>query len=167
MFDGIATYRRSLAAMALIAATPALSQELPITAEGLASALSQYFAGADHNQDKRLDRGEAAEALGFARSLLTARRDPEPFVMDVAPDGRPRLSLNENGPLSTGGMADLAYRLADRDGDTLLSIAEVQAMGRAAFNAADRDHDGILDERERQGAMEKLRLFRGVVDAAH
>ncbi len=134
-----------------------------MTAEGLTSALAQYFAGADRNRDQRIDRGEAAEALGFARSLLTTRLDGEPFVMDVAPDGRPRLSLNEQGPLSIAGMVDIAYRLADRDGDDRLSLAEVQTVGRTAFAAADRDRDGILDENERAAAMAKLRLFRGVV----
>jgi hypothetical protein len=165
MFDGIATYRRSLAALALLAAAPALSQELPMTAEGLDSAFAQYFAGADRNRDNQIDRAEAAEAMGFARSMLTAERDPEPFVLGVAPDGRPRMSINANGPLSTAGMVDIAYRLADRDGDGRLSLAEVQAVGRTAFDAADRDHDGILDETERQAAMEKLRLFRGVMSA--
>lgn len=165
MFDGIAACRRCLAAVALIAACPAPAQELPMTAEGLNSALGQYFSGADRDQDQRIDRAEAAQALGFARSLLTAEREPEPFVMDVAPDGRPRLSLNEKGPLSTAGMVDIAYRLADRDSDDLLSLAEIHAVGRAAFAAADRDKDGILDETERAAAMEKLRLFKGVIGA--
>lgn len=150
---------------ALIAAAPAAAQELPMTAEGLNSALAQYFAGADRNQDKLIDRAEAAGALGFARSMLTAERDPEPFVMDVAPDGRPRMSINERGPLSTAGMVDIAYRIADRDGDDRLSLAEVRSVGKAAFDAADRDKDGILDDTERQSAMDKLRLFRGVVGA--
>ncbi|QEH80580.1 hypothetical protein EIK56_21610 [Sphingomonas sp. C8-2] len=144
----------------LALAAPATAQELPMTREGLDSALAQYFAGADRNRDRRIDRGEAAEALGYARSLLLDRRDIEPFLMDVAPDGTPRLSLNENGPLSTAGMIDIAYRLADRDGDGLLSLAEVQAAGGAAFDAADKDHDGILDDRERQAAMDRLALFR-------
>lgn len=141
-------------------AMPAAAQELPMTREGLASALAQYFAGADRNGDRRIDRGEAAEALGYARSLLQEPRDIEPFLMDIAPDGTPRLSLNDKGPLSTAGMIDIAYRLADRDGDGLLSLAEVQAAGAAAFDAADKDRDGILDERERQAATEKLALFR-------
>ncbi|KQX25488.1 MULTISPECIES: hypothetical protein [unclassified Sphingomonas] len=150
----------------LTAAAPAAAQELPMTSEGLSSALAQYFAGADRNRDQRIDRGEAGEALGYARSLLTAKRELEPFTMDVAPDGTPRLSLNENGPLSTAGMVDMAYRLADRDGDQRLSLAEVQAVGRAAFDAADADHDGILDDQERQAAMEKLTLFRKGLSAA-
>jgi hypothetical protein len=147
----------------LCCAVPAAAQELPMTREGLDSALAQYFAGADRNQDKRIDRGEAAEALGYARTLLTAKRDLEPFLMDVAPDGTPRLSLNEHGPLSTAGMVDMAYRIADRDGDGVLSLAEVQAAGRAAFDSADKDHDGILDDKERQAAMEKMALFRKVL----
>jgi hypothetical protein len=85
--------------------------------------------------------------------------------MDVAPDGRPRLLLNENGPLSTAGMVDVAYRLADRDGDDRLSLAEIQTVGRTVFAAADRDRDGILDDSERTAATEKLRLFRGVISA--
>ncbi len=150
--------------LALAGLPSALSaQELPVSREGLYSALAQYFAGADHDHDGKLDRGETAEALGYARTLMTAERDPEPFVMDVAPDGRPRLALNENGPLSQGGMLGLLYRLADRDGDGLLTVAEVQAAGGRAFDMADRDHDGLLDEKERQAAMEKLRLFRGVL----
>ena len=166
MADLIRTSMRipALAGLALAAAAPA--QELPMSREGLAGALAQYVAGADRNQDGKLDRAETAEALGFARSMLTGRRDPEPFVMDVAPDGRPRLSLNDKGPLSTAGMVDLAYRIADRDGDGLLSITEIQAIGNAAFDAADKDKDGLLDETERQAAMEKLRLFRGVFAAA-
>lgn len=135
-----------------------------MTREGLDSALAQYVAGADRNHDGKIDRGEAAEALGYARSLLTTKRDPEPFVMDVAPNGQARLSLNENGPLGSAGMADLAYRLADRDGDGFLSAAEIQAVGRAAFDTADKDHDGILDETERQAAMTKLTLFKGVLN---
>jgi hypothetical protein len=147
-------------------AAPAAAQELPMTSEGLNSALAQYFAGADRNQDQRIDRGEAADALGYARSLFTARRDPEPFTMDVAPDGSPRLTINENGPLGQGGMVEMAYRLADRDGDGLLSLTEVQAVGRTAFDAADGDHDGILDDQERKAAMEKLTLFRKGLPAA-
>lgn len=141
-------------------AAPAAAQELPMTREGLDSALSQYFAGADRNQDRRIDRGEAAEALGYARSMLLGRRDAEPFLMDTAPDGTPRLSLNENGPLGPAGMVDIAYRLADRDGDGLLSLAEVRAAGATAFDAADKDRDGILDDQERRAAMDKLALFR-------
>ena len=149
-----------------IAMLPAVAaaQELPMTREGLDGALAQYFAGADRNHDHRIDRGEAAEALGLSRTLLTAKREPEPFVMDVAPDGETRLSLNAKGPLGTAGMIDLAFRLCDRDGDGLLSLAEVQAAGRAAFDAADKDHDGILDEAERRAAMEKLTLFRGFLN---
>ena len=55
-------------------AAPAAAQELPMTHEGLDSALAQYFAGADRNRDRRIDRGEAAEALGYARSLLLIPR---------------------------------------------------------------------------------------------
>ncbi|WP_016746040.1 hypothetical protein [Rhizorhabdus wittichii] len=144
----------------LFFAAPAAAQELPMTRAGLDSALAQYFAGADRNHDRRIDRGEAAEALGYSPSLLLDRRDVEPFLMDITPDGTLRLSLNENGPLSTAGMIDIAYRLADRDGDGLLSLAEVQAAGAAAFDAADKDRDGILDDRERQAAMDRLALFR-------
>jgi len=134
-----------------------------VTREALTGALAQYFAGTDRNGDGKLDRAETAEALGYARSLLTADRDPEPFVMEVAPDGQPRLSVNEKGPLSQAGMIDIAYRLADRDGDDQLSVTEVQAAGGAIFDAADRDHDGILDDAERKAAMEKLKLFKGVL----
>lgn len=151
---------------ALSLAAPVVAQELPMTREGLDSALAQYFAGTDRNHDQRIDRGEAADALGYARSLFTARRDPEPFTMDVGPDGSPRLAINENGPLGQGGMIEMAYRLADRDGDDMLSLAEVQAVGRAAFDAADGDGDGILDNQERQAAMEKLTLFRKGLSAA-
>ena len=145
-----------------IAILPAIAaaQELPMTREGLDSALAQYVAGADRNHDGRIDRAEAAEALGYSATLLTAKRDPEPFVMDVAPDGAARLKLSRNGPLSTTGMIDLAYRLCDRDGDGSLSPAEIEAAGRTAFDAADKDHDGVLDETERRAAMEKLSLFR-------
>lgn len=154
--------RYALAALALVAAAvPA--QELPMTREGLDNALAQYFAGADRNRDGRLDRAETAEALGFARQMLTARRDEEPFVMEIAPDGRPLLSLNENGPLSRGGAIDFIYRRADGDGDGSLSLAEVQAVARARFDAADRDHDGILDEQERQAAQEQIGLLRQIL----
>ena len=129
----------------------------------------QHPASVDWNsrpiEDALRTRAEAAEAMGFARSMLTTEREPEPFVLGVAPDGRPRMSINANGPLSTAGMVDIAYRLADRDGDDRLSLAEVQAVGRTVFAAADRDHDGILDDSEREVAMEKLRLFRGVISA--
>lgn len=155
--------RHWLVAAALAAPALATAQSLPMTREGLDGALAQYFAGADRNHDGRIDRGEAAEALGYARSFLTTQRDTEPFVMDIGPDGRPRLSLNEKGPLGTGGMIDIAYRLADRDGDERLSLDEVQGAGRMAFDAADKDHDGILDDAEREAAMEKLALFRKVL----
>jgi len=163
MIDGIAAYRPVIAGAALMAATAGIAQELPMTREGLDSALTQYLAGADRNGDGRLDRGEAAEALGYARTLLTARRDPEPFLLEAGRDGRPRLSINDNGPLSTASLVDFAYRLADRDDDGLLSLGEVQAVGRTAFDAADQDHDGILDDAERNVAAEKLRLFSGVL----
>lgn len=134
-----------------------------MTREGLDNALAQYFAGADRNHDGKLDRAEAAAALGFAREVLTARRDEEPFVMDTAPDGRPRIALNENGPLSRGGIIDLIYRRADANGDGSLSLAEVQAVARARFDAADRDHDGILDEQERQAAQQQMGLLRQIL----
>jgi hypothetical protein len=164
MFDGIAA-SGWWAAAALLLSAPAAAQELPMTREGLDSALAQYFAGADRNHDNRIDREAAAEALGYARGFLTAKRDPEPFTMETAPDGSARLSINGNGPLSTAGMLDLAFRLCDRDGDGALSLAEIRAAGGAAFDAADQDHDGVLDERERQAAMEKLALFRNAFRA--
>ena len=158
--------RISLALVLALLSTAAAAQDLPMTRQGLDSALGQYFAGADDDHDGRLDRAETAEALGYARSLLTGERDAEPFVMDVAPDGRPRLTLNEKGPLSQSSMLDMVYRLADSDGDGALALAEVRAVGRRAFEAADRDGDGILDDRERQAAMDKLKLFRGVLSGA-
>jgi len=142
--------------MMLVGGSDAQAQQLPMTREGLDSAVGQYFAGADRNSDGRLDRAETADALGLARSLLTARRDIEPFLLKEAPDGRVRLSLNANGPLSRGGVADLLYRAADRDGDDALSLAEVRVVARARFDAVDRDHDGILDEKERAAAEEQL-----------
>lgn len=147
-----------------MAALPAITfaQELPMTRAGLDSALAQYFAGADRNGDGKLDRAETAEILGYARSMLTAKRDKEPFVLDIAPDGRPRLTLNENGPLSQGGMADMLYRRTDANGDGTLSLAEVQAAGGEAFDLADRDHDGILDDAEREAAQKKIGLLSRV-----
>jgi hypothetical protein len=140
----------------LAGASATVAQQLPMTREGLDSAVAQYFAGADRNGDGRLDRAETADALGLARSLLTARRDIEPFLLEETPDGRVRLSLNANGPLSQGGVVDLLYRAADRDSDGTLSLAEVRAVARARFDAVDRDHDGILDEKERAAAEEQL-----------
>jgi len=140
-------------------AAPLRAQEFPVTREGLDSALAQYFAGADRNGDARIDRAEAADALGVARSVLTARRDAEPFTLDVAPDGRPRLLLNDRGPLGQGGMADALFRRADRDGDGTLSLAEVRAAGRERFDSIDTDRDGILDEGERGAAKRRLRLL--------
>ncbi len=143
----------------LLPVAPLAAQQLPMSREGLDSALAQYFAGADRNRDGRLDRAETADAMGVARQLLTAQRDVEPFVMDVAPDGRPRLMLNENGPLSQGGAIDAIYRRTDRNSDGYLSLAEVQAAGRERFDAVDRDHDGLLDEKERAEAERQLGLF--------
>jgi hypothetical protein len=140
-----------------------MAQELPMTRAGLDSALAQYFAGADRDGNGRLDRAETAEILGYVRSMLAAKRDEEPFVLEVAPDGRPRLTLNENGPLSQGGMADMLYRRTDADGDGTLSVAEVQAAGGEAFDLADRDHDGILDEAEREAAKKKIGLLSRVL----
>lgn len=167
----VSTLRLRLSVMlAAIAVLPTVSseaqaQQLPMTAAGLDAALVQYFMGADRNGDRRIDRPEAAEALGYARTLLTAKLDIEPFIMDVAGDGSARLSVNDKGPLSTAGMMDIAYRIVDRDGDGMLSIQEIQAAGRATFAAADRDHDGILDERERAAAVEKMTLFRKALSA--
>lgn len=154
---------RKLVIGAALIAAPLSAQQLPMTREGLASAISQYFAGADRNSDGRLDRGETAEALGYARQMLTAQRDIEPFVMDVAPDGRPRLTLNENGPLSRGGIIDLIYRRADANGDGNLSLAEVQALARERFDAVDTDHDGILDDKEREAAEGQMGLFQQIM----
>ncbi|KKC27745.1 EF-hand domain-containing protein [Sphingomonas sp. SRS2] len=148
-----------LAAMPTIAA----AQELPMTREGLDSALTQYFAGADRNGDGKLDRAETAAVMGFTRSMLTGKRDEEPFVMDVGPDGRPRLTLNENGPLSQGGMADMLYKRTDTNGDGALSVAEVQTAGREAFDLADRDGDGILDDAERAAAQKKIGLLSNIL----
>lgn len=159
MFHGIS---RPILLLLLLAA-PATAQELPMTREGLDNVLSQYFAGADRNHDGRLDRAETAAALGYAAQVLTARRDPEPFVMDVAPDGRPRLSINENGPIGRGGLIDLIYRRTDADGDGSLSLAEVQALARARFDAADRDHDGILDDGERTAAQRQMGLLQQIL----
>lgn len=158
--------RISFGVFLALLSTATLAQELPLTREGLDSALGQYFAGADDDHDGRLDRAETAEALGYARSMLTGERDAEPLIMDVAPDGRPRLMLNEKGPLGQSGLLDMVYRLADSDGDGALALAEVRAVGRRAFEAADRDRDGILDDKERTAAMEKLKLFRGVLSGA-
>ena len=145
-----------------IVALPAMAvaQALPMTREGVDSALAQYFAGADRNGDGRLDRAETAEALGFARSMLSAKRDEAPFALDIAPDGSPRLSLNNKGPLGRSGMIDMLFHRTDRDGDDMLSLAEVQAAGRERFDAVDRNHDGILDERERQAARQQFALLR-------
>ena len=131
---------------------------------GLDTALGQYFAGADRSGDGRLDRAETAQALGYARSFLTAKRDAEPFSMDVAPDGRARLTINENGPLSRAGMIDAAYRLADRDGDGALSLAEFQSAGRLAFDAADKDRDGILDDAERTAVQGRIVTLKALLE---
>lgn len=156
-----------LAALVLAApplAFPAMAQELPMTREGLDSAIAQYFAGADRNHDGRVDRAEAADALGFARSVLTAKRDDEPFTLDVGSDGRPRLLFNENGPLSQGGAIDALYRRTDRNSDGTLSLAEVQAAGRERFDAADTDRDGILDDKERAAAKQQLRSLQKILN---
>ena len=142
---------------------PVAAQELPMTREGLDSALAQFFAGADRDQNGSLDRAEAAAALGVARSMLSGRRDEEPFMMDVGPDGRPRLTLNDNGPLSRSGMLDMLFRRTDRDASGTLSLAEVQAAGRERFDAVDSDGDGILDERERQAAKQQLGMLKALV----
>lgn len=159
MFGGIS---RTMI-VALAAAIPLKAQDLPMTREGLDNVLVQYFAGADRDHDGRLDRAEAAVALGYASQVLTARRDAEPFVMEVAPDGRPRISLNENGPLSRGGVIDLIYRRTDANGDGLLSLAEVQAVARERFDAVDADHDGILDDRERATAQRQIGFLQQIL----
>lgn len=155
--------RRGLALLAALIAGPALAQDLPMSREGLDSAIAQYFAGADRNRDRRLDRAETAAALGYARELLIGRREEEPFTLDIAPDGRPRLTLNENGPLGAGGVADALFRRTDRDGDGLLSLAEVQAAARERFDAVDKDRDGLLDERERGAARDQIAVMKGLL----
>lgn len=147
-------------------AGPVAAQELPMTREGLDSALAQYFGGADQDQNGTLDRAEAAAALGVAGSMLSGKRDEEPFTMDVGPDGRPRLVLNDNGPLSRGGMLDMLFRRTDRDSSGTLSLAEVQAAARERFDAVDGDHDGILDEQERQAAKQQLGMLKGLLSGS-
>lgn len=149
--------------VALASSSLTTAQELPMSREGLDSAIAQYFAGADRNHDRRLDRTETADALGYARGLLNGRRDEEPFTLDVAPDGRPRLMLNENGPLSSGGVADALFRRTDRDGDGALSLAEVQAAARERFDAVDKDRDGLLDVSERAAAKDQIAVMKGLL----
>ena len=165
MFHGTSRPAHGLAPALLLLALggPAMAQELPMTREGLDSVLAQYFAGADRDHDGKLDRAETATALGYARQLLTERRDAEPFVMDVAPDGSARLSLNQKGPLGRAGLLDMVFARADANGDGSLSLAEVQAVAHIAFDAADRDRDGILDDAERAAAQRHVGLLRGLL----
>jgi len=153
-----------MAALFLAVPTMAQAQEVPMTRDGLNGAIAQYFAGADRNRDGRIDRAEAADALGLARSVLVAKRDDEPFTLDVGSDGRPRLLFNENGPLSQGGAIDALYRRTDGNGDGTLSLAEVQAAGRERFDAADADGDGVLDDKERAAAKDQLRALQRLLD---
>jgi len=152
--------RTMLPALLLAAAVPVTAQYLPMTREGFADAAAQYFAGTDRNHDGKLDREEVAIALGVARVVLKQRREPELFEMDVGPDGRPRLSLNEKGPLGQGGRLDLLFAHVDRDHDGLLSVAEVQTIVRERFDALDRDGSGTLDDRESRVARAQ---FGGLV----
>jgi len=138
------------------------AQDVPMTRAGLDSALAQYFAGADRDANGRLDRGETADALGYARSMLSVKREDEPFTLDVS-DGRPRLMLNDRGPLGQGGIFDILFARTDRDHDGALTLGEVQSAGRERFDAVDRDRDGILDEGERQAAREQLGMLSGLL----
>jgi len=145
-----------LPALLLAAAVPVAAQYLPMTREGFADVAAQYFAGSDRNHDDKLDREEVAVALGVAGGVLKQRREAELFEMDVGADGRPRLRLNEKGPLGLGGRLDLLLAHVDRDRDGLLSLAEVQTVVRERFDALDRDGNGTLDEKESSAVRAQL-----------
>jgi EF hand len=155
--------RRNLMLVASVAMLPAtaLAQDLPTTRAGLDSAVSARFAEADRNHDGAIDRSEAAAVLGIAASAVARRPKSQAlFDLSTGPDGRPQLSLNDDGPLSSGGMFDMLFTQIDRNGDDKLSQTEVQAAARARFDAADINHDGTLSKAELAAARQQLGVLQ-------
>jgi len=143
----------------------ATAQDLPATRAGLDEAVAARFAEADRNHDGLIDRAEAAQALGVV--LPAARpRSQALFDMDTGPDGRPRLSLRQDGPLGSGGMFDMLFGQIDRNRDGRITLAELQGAARARFDMADADHDGTLSRAEIAAARNQLGLLQQALGAA-
>jgi hypothetical protein len=145
----------------------AMAQDLPTTRAGLDSAVAARFAEADRNHDGVIDRGEAAAVLGIAANAARRPKSQALFDLRTGPDGRPQLSLNDDGPLSSGGMFDMLFTQIDRNNDGKLGLAEVQAAARTRFDAADTNHDGSLSQTELAAARNQLGLLQQALSGAH
>jgi hypothetical protein len=154
-----------MAGMAMVPAM-AMAQDLPTTRAGLDSAVAARFAEADRNHDGVIDRSEAAAVLGIAASAASRPKSQALFDLSTGPDGRPQLSLNDDGPLSSGGMFDMLFTQIDRNGDDQLSHTEVQAAARARFDAADTNHDGMLSKAELAAARDQLGVLQQALSGA-
>jgi hypothetical protein len=147
--------------------TMAHAEDLPTTRPALDSAVASRFADVDTDHDGTIDRREAAAALGVAAPPRQRRPDVQAlFNLETGPDGRPRLSLNEDGPLSSRGMFDMVFAQIDRNGDGRLSQPEALAAARARFDAADRNHDGTLSRAEVEAARGQLDLLQRSLSGA-
>jgi len=144
----------------------ATAEDLPTTRAGLDSAVAARFAAVDRNHDGVIDRAEAAGALGIAASAALRPKSQALFDLSTGPDGRPQLSLNDDGPLSSGGMFDMLFTQIDRNGDDRLSLAEVRAAARARFDQADTNHDGILNGAELAAARRQLGVLQQALSGA-
>jgi hypothetical protein len=151
-------------------ASPLLAQaagELPTTRAGLDAAIAARFAAADTNHDGQIDRAEAAAAIGLAAQAVSRRSGSALFDVETGPDGRPRLSLSEDGPLGQRGMFDTLFAQIDANDDDRLSLPEVQNAARAQFDMADRNRDGTLSPAELNAARGQLSWLQQSLNGAH
>ncbi|MDB5687206.1 MAG: hypothetical protein JWR77_1795 [Rhizorhabdus sp.] len=153
-----------LAPLRVAAAVP---DQLPTTRAGLDAAVVTRFQMADTNRDGQIDRREAGTALGLAANTL-ARRPSGGVLFDLqtGDDGRPQISLREDGPLGPGGMIEMVWVSIDRNRDDRLSLPEVQSAARERFDAADRDRDGMLNGEELRRAQAQLGMLQRTLEGA-
>lgn len=158
-----------LALLLIAMASPLSAQtegDLPTTRSGLDAAIIARFTAADANHDARIDRSEAAAAIGLAVTAASPRSGAL-FDLETGPDGRPQLSLSDDGPLGQRGMFDMLFTRIDADRDRLLSLAEVQSAARAQFDMVDRNRDGTLSREELNAARGQLSLLQQSLNGAH
>lgn len=164
------TFRPMAFALLIAATSPLPAQtagDLPTTRAGVDAAIAARFAAADTNHDGQIDRAEAAAAIGLAAQAASRRTGTALFDVETGPDGRPRLSLSQDGPLGRHGMFDMLFAQIDVSGDGKLSLAEVQSAARAQFDLIDRNGDGTLSRAELNAAQGQLTLLRQSLNGAH
>ncbi len=141
--------------------TAAVPEAMPTSRAALDTMVAQRFGTADTNRDGGIDRAEAAAALGMAAAQVARRPSNQPlFNLETGDDGRPRISLNDDGAMGSSGMLDILFNQVDRSRDGKLSQPEVQAAFRQRFDAADRNRDGVLSPAEMQSARGEIEMMR-------